>query len=94
MSAMFCGTGIRIETFYLGSTIALYPCTYTVHVNDVPKGNLWVPGSIRFLDFGGLRGVNFVPFLLRADEERVDVVFEQKLVPVTAVTIFYLVGAL
>lgn len=36
--------------------------------------------------------VNFVPFLLRADEESVDVVFEQKLVPVTAMTIFYLIG--
>lgn len=71
----------------------MYPCTYTVHVNDVSKGQLWVPRSICFLDFGGLSKVKFVPFLLRADEESVDVVFEQKLAPVTAMALFCLVGS-
>lgn len=37
--------------------------------------------------------VNIVPSLLRADEESVDVVFVQKLVPVAAMTSFCLVGA-
>lgn len=74
--------------------MVLYPFTYTVHVNDVPKGCLWSPCSVRFLDFGQLLMVSFVPVLLRADEESVDVVFVQKLVPVSAVTILCLVGAL
>lgn len=38
--------------------------------------------------------IDFVPSLLRADEESVDVVFVQKLVPVTAMTGLCLVGAL
>lgn len=38
--------------------------------------------------------LNYVISLLRADEESVDIVFEQKLVPVTAVTIFCFVGSL
>lgn len=84
----------RLKPYYLGSTVGWYPCTYTVHVNDVPKRNLWVPGSICFLDFGRLLEVNFVSFLFRADEERVNVVFEQELVTVTAVAIFCLVDAL
>lgn len=71
----------------------LFGNTYTVHVNDVPKGQLWVPGSNSFLDFKGVNMVNFFPFLLRADEESVDVVFEQKFAPVTTMTNFCLVGA-
>ncbi len=71
----------------------LYPCTYAVHVNGVPKGHLLVPGSTCFQDLGGLSMINFVPFLLRADEESVDFVFEQKLVPVMAMAIFCLVGS-
>lgn len=79
--------------YYFETAIVLDRCTYTVHVNGIPKRNLRDPGSISFLDFGGLGKVSFVPFLLRADEERVNVVFEQKLAPVTAVTVFCLVGA-
>lgn len=66
--------------------------TYTVHVNGIPKCKLWGPGSISLQDFGGLSVVNFSLFL-RIDEESVDVVFEQKLVPVTAVASFGLVEA-
>jgi len=53
----------------------LYPCTYTIHVNDRPKRDLWVPGSNILLDFGGLGVVIFVPLLRWADEESLDVVF-------------------
>lgn len=84
---------IRWVQVFKDNLSILYPCTYAIHVNDAPKGHLWVPASIRFQDFGGLSVVSFVPFLLRADEESVDVVFEQKLAPVTAMAIFCLVGA-
>lgn len=71
----------------------LYPCTYTVHVSDISKGNLRVPGSISFLDFGGVSVVSFALFFLRANEESVDIVFTQKLISVTAVSVLCLVGA-
>lgn len=81
-----CAIEIGIET--------CTSCTYTVHVNDVPKGNLWVLGSISFVDFRGLVKISFIHFFLRADEKCVNIVLEQKLIPVSAASIFRLVGAL
>ena len=52
----------------------LYPSTYTVHVDGVRERHLRVPRSVCSLDSGRLGVVYFVPFLLRADEESVDVV--------------------
>lgn len=78
---------------HLGLTIG-YFSTYTVHVNDTPERNIWVPGAICFLDFRRLQEGNFFSFLWRANEEGVDVVFEQKLISVTTVAILCLVGAL
>lgn len=68
-------------------------CTYTVHVDEVAQRHLWVPGSNSFLDLWNLSVVDVVTFLLRADEERVDVVPSQELVPVPAVAFLRLVGA-
>lgn len=48
---------------------------YTVHVSDMSKGNLRVPGLIGFLEFGGFTVLSFAPFFLRTNEESVNVVF-------------------
>lgn len=45
------------------------------------------------MDFGGLGVLVFVPFVWRADEEGVDVVFPEKFVPVTAMAVLRLVRA-
>lgn len=67
---------------------------YTVQVNGVSvKRQLRVPVLTGFLNFGGLGTTTFSIFLLRDDEEGVNVVSEQELVPVTAATRFGLVGA-
>lgn len=87
-------SGTEIKTLDYLSLTTGYFSTYTVHVNNTPKGNIWVPGAICFLDFWRLQEGNFFSFLWRADEEGVDVVFEQKLVSVTTVAILCLVGAL
>lgn len=81
-----CAIGIGIET--------CTSCTYTVHVNDVPKGNLWVLGSNSFVDLRGLVKISVVHFFLRADEKCVNIVLQQKLIPVSAESIFCLVGTL
>lgn len=70
------------------------PLTYTVHVDGTAKGNLRIPGAVSFLDFGWQQQVDLLLVLLRADEEGVDVVLEQELVPVTTVASLRLVGAL
>lgn len=62
------------------------PATYTVHIGDVAKGQLRVPGAVRLHSFGGFCWLCGGPFLFRTHEERVDLVFAQKLAPVCAVS--------
>lgn len=73
------------------------PClgfTYAVHVNGVPKRNLLIPTLMGFVDFWSSTKVSSLGFFIGADEESVDVVLEQKLVPISSVSILCLVGGL
>lgn len=42
--------GVGLKAFFLESRSGL-SCTYTVHVNGVPKRNIWVPTAMGFADF-------------------------------------------
>lgn len=68
--------------------------TYTVHVNGIPKWNIRVPTAMGFVDFWRSIEVNAVGFLVRADEESVDIVLQQKLVPISAMSVLGFIGAL
>lgn len=42
--------GVGSKAFFLGSRSRL-SCTYTVHVNGIPKWNIRVPTTMGFVDF-------------------------------------------
>lgn len=67
------------------------PYAYAVHIDSMTKRDLWVPGPNSLLDFYGLRMAVLIPAFLRTNKEGVDVVFSQKLIPVTAMTVLCLV---
>ena len=62
------------------------PATYTVHIGDVPKGQLRVPRAARLSSFGALRLFEGGPILFRTDQEGVDLVLTKKLAPVRSVS--------
>lgn len=82
-----------MKTFFLESR----PClsfTYAVHINCIPKRNLLIPTLMGFVDFQRSVHVSVLGFFIGADEECVNIVLEQKLVPISSVSILCPVGAL
>lgn len=82
-----------LKAFFLESRPVL-SSTYTVHVNGVPKRNIQVPTAMGFVDFWRSIKVSVVGFLVGADEESVDIVLQQKLVPFAPMSDLCFVGAL